>query len=125
MQASAGRRSLVVKVTVGTEAKERCSEGFTVAAAAASAGADVSLWLSGDAVWLATPGYAAGFDLPHSAPLDGILDLLLGAGAVTVSLQCATRRGLVAADFVRGVELAGASSYVDEILRSETQVVVY
>jgi predicted peroxiredoxin len=78
MEAATRRRSLVVKVTVGEDARERCGEGFTVAAAAASAGADVSLWLSGEAVWLATPGRAAGFDLPHSAPLDGILDLLLG-----------------------------------------------
>ena len=79
MDASTGRRSLVVKVTVGEDARERCSEGFTVAAAAASAGADVSLWLSGEAVWLATPGRAAGFDLAHAAPLDGILDLMLGS----------------------------------------------
>src|SRR6187549_1124638 len=116
MEASTGRRSLVVKITVGEDAKERCSEGFTVAAAAASAGAEVSLWLSGEAVWLATPGRAAGFDLPHAAPLDGILDLMLGEGAVTVCRQCATRRGLVLDDFVPGVELAGTSSYVEQIL---------
>ena len=125
MDASTGRRSLVVKVTVGEDARERCSEGFTVAAAAASAGAEVSLWLSGEAVWLATPGRAAGFDLAHAAPLDGILDLMLGAGSVTVCHQCATRRGLVIADFVPGVELAGASSYVEQILGPDTQVVVY
>ncbi len=96
-----------------------------LAAAAASAGADVSLWLSGDAVWLATPGRAAGFDLAHAAPLDGMLDLLLGAGTVTVCHQCATRRGIALADLIPGIEMAGASSYVDEILRPDTQVVVH
>ncbi|MDP9319087.1 MAG: DsrE family protein [Actinomycetota bacterium] len=125
MEPSKGRRSLVVKVTVGEDAPERCSEGFTIAAAAASAGADVSLWLSGDAVWLATPGRAAGFDLAHAAPLDGMLDLLLGAGTVTVCHQCATRRGIALADLIPGIEMAGASSYVDEILRPDTQVVVH
>ncbi len=125
MDASTGRRSLVVKVTVGDDARERCSEGFTVAAAAASAGAEVSLWLAGEAVWLATPGRAAAFDLMHAAPLDAILDLLLGAGSVTVCDQCAGRRGLALADFVPGVELAGASSYVEQILEPHAQVVVY
>jgi predicted peroxiredoxin len=125
MEPSPGRRSLVVKVTVGDDAPERCSEGFTVAAAAASAGADVTLWLSGEAVWLATPGRAAAFDLPHAAPLDGILDLVLGEGSVTACHQCAARRGLVLADFVPGVELAGTSSYVERILRPDTQAVVY
>jgi len=125
MNASTGRRSLVVTVTVGEDARERCSEGFTVAAAAASAGVEVLLWLSGEAVWLATPGRAAAFDLAHAAPLDGMLDLVLGAGTVTACHQCATRRGLGATDFVPGVELSGASSYVEQILEPDTQVVVY
>ena len=40
-------RPLVVKVTCGAEEPERCNQGFTVAATALAAGADVSLWLTG------------------------------------------------------------------------------
>ena len=125
MTPSAGRRSLVVTITAGEEAPERCSQGFTVAAAATSAGADVSLWLAGEAVWLVTPGRAAAFDLPHTAPLDGLLDLLLGAATVTVSATSAARRDLGDGDFLPGVRIAGAASYVEEILRPDTQAVTF
>jgi predicted peroxiredoxin len=125
MAPSSTRRSLVVMLTVGEEAPERCNAGFTVAAAAASAGANVSLWLTGESVWLATPGRAAAFALPHAAPLDGLLDLLLGAGRVTVSSQSASRRGLAEHDLVPGVQVGGAASYVEETLAPETQAIVF
>src|SRR4051812_36526976 len=40
---------LVVKVTCGAEAAERCAQGFTVASVALASGASVSLWLTGEA----------------------------------------------------------------------------
>ena len=125
MAESSSRRSLVVLVTVGSDAPERCSAGFTIAAAAASAGVAVSLWLSGEATVLATPGGAGSFSLPHAAPLDGVLDLLLGAGTVTVAEMSAARRGLADADLLPGVHIAGATSYVDEILAPDTQALVF
>ena len=64
-------RSLVVKVTCGAEDAERCNQAFTVAAAAAASGADVSLWLTGDAAWFGVPGRAEEFDLDLAAPLAG------------------------------------------------------
>jgi predicted peroxiredoxin len=124
MSPTHGRR-LVVKVTAGAESAERCSQGFTVAATGATAGADVSLWLTGEAVWLATPGKAAEFELPHAAPLDSLLDIVLGAGMVTVCTQCAARRSLTQSDLVDGVRIAGASSYVEEILEPGVQAIVY
>jgi predicted peroxiredoxin len=119
------RRTLVVLLTVGEDAAERCSAGLTIAAAAASGGAAVSLWLSGDAVWLAVPGRAAAFDLAHSAPLDGVLDLLLGVGSVTVAEQSALRRELRREDVIAGIRFAGASAYAEEVLAPETQALVF
>jgi predicted peroxiredoxin len=118
-------RPLVVKLTVGEDSAEQCNAGLTVAAAATSAGAQVSLWLTGESVWLATIDRDAGVDLPHAAPLDGLLDLLLGSARVTVSAQCAARRGLDESSFVPGVRLAGAASYVEEILAPDAQAVVF
>ncbi|HEU4426106.1 MAG TPA: sulfur reduction protein DsrE, partial [Pilimelia sp.] len=77
-------RSLIVKATAGAEAPERCAQAFTVAATAVAAGADVSLWLTGESTWFALPGRAAEFDLPHSAPLPDLLDAILAGGRVTV-----------------------------------------
>ena len=56
-------RTLVVKCTAGAEEPERCAQAFTVAATALAAGAAVSLWLTGEAAWLATPGRAEVFEL--------------------------------------------------------------
>lgn len=125
MDTPAPARPLVVKLTAGAESPERCSQGFTVAATAASAGVPVSLWLTGDAVWLATPGRAEAFELPHSAPLDSLLDLVLASGTVTVCTQCAKRRSLGASDLVPRVRIAGSASYVEEILRPDAQAIVY
>ena len=70
-------RSLVVKVTCGAEDAERCNQGFTVAATAAASGADVSLWLTGEAAWYGVAGRAAEPDLPLATPLDQLLAAVL------------------------------------------------
>lgn len=118
-------RPLVVKCTSGTDAPERCSQAFTVAATALAAGADVSLWLTGEAVWLAVPGRAEQFELPHSAPLADLRDAVLAGGTLTVCTQCAARRDLALDDFVPGARIAGSASFVDEALRERAQALVY
>ena len=49
---------LVVKLTAGDDAPERCAQAFTVASVAAASGVPVSLWLTGEASWFALPGGA-------------------------------------------------------------------
>ena len=66
-------RALVVKVTCGAEEPERCNQGFTVAATALAAGAEVSLWLTGEAAWFGVPGRAEEFALPLATPLADLL----------------------------------------------------
>jgi predicted peroxiredoxin len=116
---------LVVKCTSGTDAPERCSQAFTVAATALAAGVDVSLWLTGEAVWLAVPGRAEAFELPHSAPMADLRDAVLDGGRLTVCTQCAARRELTGEHLLAGVRIAGSASFVDEILRERTQSLVY
>lgn len=55
MTDSAQNQRLVIKVTAGTDAPERCSQAFTVAAVAAASGVEVSLWLTGESAWFACP----------------------------------------------------------------------
>jgi predicted peroxiredoxin len=118
-------RSLVVKVTAGADAPERCAQAFTVAATALAAGAAVSLWLTGEASWFAVPGRAAEFSLPHAAPLPDLLGAVLGGGTVTLCSQCAARRDLAEGDLVPGVRLAGAAVFVEECLADGAQALVY
>ncbi|TWG93975.1 putative peroxiredoxin [Nocardioides sp. J9] len=118
-------RSLVVKVTCGTDAPERCNQGFTVAATAAAPGVPVSLWLTGEAAWLAVPGRAAELDLPLATPLPDLLDTVLASGTVTVCGQCAARRSLGVDDLVPGARIAGAPVFVEEALAEGAQALVY
>ncbi|MEO6205239.1 MAG: DsrE family protein [Mycobacteriales bacterium] len=118
-------RTLLVKVTAGTDAPERCAQAFTVAATAAGSGVTVSLWLTGEATWLAVPGRAEAFDLPHSAPIADLLAAVLAAGSVTACTQCCVRRGLTDDDLLEGVRIAGAASFVEEALADDVQALVY
>ena len=118
-------RRLVVKVTCGAEDAERCNQAFTVSAAAVAAGADVGLWLTGEAAWFAVPGRAEAFDLPLAAPLADLLAAVVAGGQVTVCTQCAQRRGIAAADVVEGVRIAGAASFAEEVLADDVQALVY
>lgn len=119
------QRALVVKCTSGADAPERCSQAFTVASTALAAGASVSLWLTGESVWMAVPGRAEDFRLAHSAPLADLRDAVLAGGTITVCTQCAARRDLTQDDLLPGVRIAGSASYVDEVLRDGTQALVY
>ncbi len=118
-------RTLVVKATAGTDAPERCSQAFTVAATAAAAGVPVSLWLTGESAWFALPGRAAGFELPHAAPLPDLIELLLASGRVTACTQCAARRQIGPEDVLPGIRIAGAAVFVEEIMSDGAQAVVY
>lgn len=118
-------RRLLVKVTAGADAPERCAQAFTVAATAVSAGADVELWLTGESAWFALPGRAAAFELPHSAPLDALLDAVLAGGSVTLCTQCAARREIGPHDTLPGVRIAGAASFVESALADGVQALVY
>jgi predicted peroxiredoxin len=118
-------RSLVVKVTCGAEDAERCNQGFTVAAAAAASGAEVSLWLTGQAAWFGVPGRAEEFALDLATPLDQLMAAVLASGSVTVCSQCAARRGIVEGDLRDGVTIAGAAVFAEQVLGDGVQALVY
>ena len=118
-------RPLVVNVTCGADDPERCNQGFTVAATAVASGADVSLWLTGEAAWFGVSGRAQDVALPHAQPLPDLLAAVVTGGRVTVCTQCAARREIGEDDLVEGVRLAGSPSYVEEVLAEGVQALVY
>ncbi len=118
-------RSLIIKVTAGADAPERCSQAFTVAATAVAAGVDVSLWLTGESAWYALPGRAAEFELPHAAPLPDLLAAVLAGGRVTLCTQCAARRAIGPDDVLPGIRIAGAAAFVEEVTAEGAQGLVY
>lgn len=119
------RARLVVKVTCGVEAPERLNQALTVAATALAAGVEVSLWLTGEATWVAVPGRAEDLDLPYAAPLADLRDALLAEGRLTVCGQCAARRELTEADLIVGAQIRGAAAFVEEVMAEGTRSLVY
>jgi predicted peroxiredoxin len=118
-------RSLVIKVTAGNDAPERCNQAFNVAAAALASGVPVSFWLTGESAWFALPGRAKEFALPEAAPLSDLLDAVLAGGRVTLCTQCAARRGITVDDVIDGVRIAGSPTFVEEVLAQGAQALVY
>lgn len=117
--------NLVIKVTAGKDEPERCNQAFTVAAAAVASGVNVSLWLTGESAWFALPGRAADFSLPHAASLQDLLASVLALGTVTLCTQCAARRDITADDVIPGIRIAGAATFVAEIMSDAAQALVY
>ncbi|GGQ06135.1 hypothetical protein GCM10010249_25920 [Streptomyces roseolilacinus] len=118
-------KKLVIKVTAGADAPERCSQAFTVAAVAAASGVEVSLWLTGESSWFALPGRAAEFELPHAAPLPDLVESIRAAGRITLCTQCAARREITEEDLIEGVRIAGAQVFLSEIMEDGVQALVY
>ncbi len=112
-----------MKLTAGADAPERCLQGLTVASVALAAGAEVSLWLTGESVHLAVPG--GELVIPESPPASALLAAVVAGGAVQVCTQCAARRGLVQDDLAAGVTIAGAASFVEQVLADGVQALVY
>ena len=96
-----------------------------MAATALAAGAEVSLWLTGEAAWFGVPGKAEEFALPLATPLAELLQAVLAAGQVTVCSQCAARREITEGDVLPGVRIAGAALFAEEALREGAQALVY
>lgn len=118
-------RRLVVKVTSGVDEPERLSQAFTVASTAVVSGVQVELWLTGEATWMAVPGRAEEFSLPHAAPLADLRDAILAEGSLTVCTQCAARRDLTVEDLVDGAQIKGAAVFVEQITAPGVQAIVY
>ena len=118
-------RQLIIKLTTGIESPEKLSQAFTVAATAVVSGAQVSLWLTGESTWLAVPGRAEEFSLPHAADLSDLRDAVIAGGVLTVCSQCAARRDLTQGDLLPGTLIRGAAAFVEEVLADGAQALVY
>lgn len=118
-------RSLLIKITCGVEAAERANQAWTVAAMGVAAGASVSVWLTGEAVWFAVPGRQPDLELPYATPVAELIETVRLGGAITVCTQCAARRELVVEDLVLSATIQGAASFVEAALGHNVQALVY
>jgi predicted peroxiredoxin len=115
----------MVKITCGAEAPERANQAWTVAATALAAGAEVGVFLTGEAVWFAARDAQPDLGLEHATPVADLVAPLVALGAVKVCTQCAARRELTEADLLDGCTIAGAATFVERVLQPDVQALVY
>jgi predicted peroxiredoxin len=123
--ATSNVRLLAIKITCGAEAAERVNQAWTVAATAIASGADVAVWLTGEAVWFAVDGRMPDLALDHATPVADLVETVRLAGRIVVCTQCAARRSIVAADLIDGATIAGAATFVEAVLQPRAQALVY
>lgn len=118
-------RTLIIKITCGAEAAERANQAWTVAAMGVAAGADVTVWLTGEAVWFGVRRRQPDLALPQATPVAELVETVREGGRIVVCTQCAARRDLVADDLVDHAAIAGAASFVEAVLTDGVQALVY
>jgi predicted peroxiredoxin len=125
MTTMATMRSLIIKLTCGIEAAERSNQAWTVAAAGVAAGAPVTVWLTGEAVWFAVPGRQPDLALPYATAVADLVEVVRTGGQIVVCTQCAARRDLGTDDLLPSTVIAGAASFVEAALAEGAQALVY
>jgi predicted peroxiredoxin len=90
-----------------------------------AAGASVSVWLTGEAVWFAVPGRQPDLRLPYATPVGELVETVRLGGAITVCTQCAARRELTEDDLIESATIQGAASFVEEVLADNVRALVY
>ncbi|HEY5849070.1 MAG TPA: DsrE family protein [Microlunatus sp.] len=118
-------RHLMIKITCGAEAAERANQAWTVAAMGVAAGARVTVWLTGEAVWFAVTGRQPDLALAHATPVIDLVETIRTAGRLVVCTQCAARRELTEQDLVDGAGIGGAAGFVESVLSDDVRVLVY
>ena len=79
-----GFRPLAIKITCGAEAAERANQAWTVAATAIASGAEVAVWLTGEAVWFAVVGRQPDLELEHATPVAELIEAVRSSGRIVV-----------------------------------------
>ena len=118
-------RRLIVKATRSIDDPERANLACNVAAVALASGVEVHLFLASEGVRLALPGISALIEVPEAPEIGSLLDAVYAGGTVTVCAPCASRRGLVQADFRPETEMGGSAGFVELVTTPGASSLVY
>ena len=101
---------VVVNLATGLEDPEKVLVAFLVAGAAASAGKDVTMFLTKEAVRLAVPGVAVGVACEGCPPLQTLATQFAEAGGrLLVCPYCFNARELAEDDLIGHAKIGGAT----------------
>jgi predicted peroxiredoxin len=103
-------QKVVVNLATGLEDPERVTVAFLVAGAALDQGKRVAMFLTKEAVRLATPGVAVGIGCEGCPPLPGIFAQFAEKGGELLACSfCVSSRGIDDSNLVANARIAGAT----------------
>ena len=116
-------QSLMFNCTHGKEDPERAILPFVAANVAATAGLDVTVVCTIEAVWLGTKGGADGVESKGLTPLSTLLEeFRQNGGKVWLCGACTKPRGITEEHIAPGVTIVGAATIVEAIAKGTTPV---
>lgn len=108
------KQSLVFHCTHGKEDAERAILPFIVGNVAVTADQDATIFLTVEAVWLATNGYAEQVQKEGFAPLKEIMDsFIANGGKLWACGACTKPRGIADTDLIEGAKIVTAANLVE------------
>jgi predicted peroxiredoxin len=103
-------QKVVVNLATGLEDPERVTVAFLVAGAALDQGKQVAMFLTKEAVRLATPGVAVGVACEGCPPLPQIFEQFAEKGGELLACPfCVSARGIDDGNLVANARIAGAT----------------
>jgi predicted peroxiredoxin len=98
----------------GKNSPEEATVVFIAASTAVTKSAATSVFLTSDAVRLATPGYAEDIQAEGYEPLKGFFEKFLAKGGkLWVCPACATARGMTQDDLIEGATIDGVPTILE------------
>jgi len=115
--------SILIQGTHGAEDAEKATLPFIIGNVAATADQDTVIFLTSDAVRLATHGYADSIQHAANPPTGKILaDFVANGGRIWACGACTTPRGITADDLVEGATIVTAANLVEAIAAGASTV---
>ena len=103
-------QKVLINLATGLEDAERVTVAFLVATAALSAGKQVAMWLTKEAVRLALPGFAEGVACEGCPPLPRLMEQFAeGQGELLTCPICFNSRKLSEDNLAANARLVGAT----------------
>ena len=108
---------LLINGTHGEDDPERATLAFIVANVAASADQETIVFLTIEAVWLATKGYAERIHKEGFQALSDVMHSFMeNGGQIWACATCTKPRGITDADLIPGAKIVTAASVIEQLV---------
>ena len=115
--------AILIQGTHGADNPEKATLPFIVGNVSATADQDTVVFLTSDAVWLATRGYADDITFADHPPVGKILaDFVANGGRVWACGACTGPRGITADDLVDGATIVTAANLAEALVAGAATV---